>query len=210
MNAARRAKPVIGVVGGIGAGKSTVAGALVEMGCERVDADAIGHELLACPEVRRLLRDRWGQGVFSPDGSVDRSALGRLVFADAASLAELNRIMHPRMRAEMEEQIRLAQGRREVPAVVLDAAVLFEAGWDELCSAMVFVRAPLETRLDRVQRARGWDRTTLSEREKLQISLDSKARKCDYTVENSSSISHLHAEVRRLLARMLHGTDQPR
>ena len=210
MGDASKTKPVIGIVGGIGAGKSTAASAFAELGCVRIDADAVGHELLGRPEVRRLLRDRWGRDIFAADGAVDRAALGRIVFADAAELAALDRIMHPRMRAELEQRIGWAARRADVPAIVLDAAVLFEAAWDDLCSAVVFVRAPRAQRARRVRQDRGWVSRTLREREKLQFSLDSKARKCDYTIENNRSIPHVHAEVREIFDRILHGTDQPK
>jgi len=111
--------------------------------------------------------------------------------------------MHPRIRSELEAGIRRAVDRADAPAVVLDAAVLFEAGWDDLCTAVVFVRVGREDRARRVLADRGWDRPTWESREMMQNSLDSKAEKCDYTIENSSSVSHLHAAVRHLFDRIV-------
>ena len=84
MNARDSDKPVIGLVGGFGAGKSTAAAEFVALGCELIDGDAIGYELLGDREVTQQLRDRWGKKIFRPDGSVDRKALGDIVFENTA------------------------------------------------------------------------------------------------------------------------------
>jgi len=200
--------PVIGLVGGIGAGKSTAAAAFAMQGCTLLDADRIGHGLLQRDDVREDIRRRWGDDVFTPDGDVDRSALGEIVFADADELAALNAIMHPRIRSELSAGIDQAR-RSGADAVVLDAAVLFEAGWDDLCTTVVFVSAGDEQRAQRVHGGRGWDRPTWESRERRQKSLDFKARKCQYILDNSSSVSHLRAEVRKLFDRIVHAVDQP-
>ena len=202
-------KPVIGIVGGIGAGKSTVAAELVKLGCARIDADAIGHALLADPAVQRQIRRRWGEGVFDPQGRVDRRALGETVFADAAQLQALGAILHPRMRRRMEQQIARAQADPRVAAVVVDAAVLFEAGWDDLCTHRVFVRAPRAQRARRVRAQRGWDAPAWRRREKMQISLDKKAAKSDYIINNSSSLSCLHEQVRSIFY-LIYAADRTR
>jgi len=202
-------KPVIGLVGGVGAGKSTAAAELVRLGCALVDADAIGHELLRRKVVKRELRRRWGAGVFSPDGEVSRKALAAAVFGSPDDLKALNRIMHPRMRREMERRIAKARRDPNVPAVVIDAAVLLEAGWDDLCSHVVFVRAPACVRARRVHASRGWDRKTWRSRENSQISLDRKAKRCYLAVVNSSSVSHLRRQVRTLFCRIVHAAECP-
>lgn len=189
-------KPVIGIVGGIGSGKSTVAGELVKLGCLLVDADRIGHQLLDDPQVRDQLRRRWGDEIFDSSGCVDRKVLGKIVFADAKELSALNAILHPLIRLEMERLITEAQLRKDVAAVVLDAAILFEAGWENLCHHLVFVKSSASQRLIRVRDQRGWDEATWSGRENSQNSLDKKALMCDYTIDNSSSVSHLAAQTR--------------
>ena len=200
--------PVIGLVGGIGAGKSTAAATFALLGCTLLDADRIGHELLQCDDVRDDIRRRWGPDVFTPDAGVDRAALGEKVFADADELAALNAIMHPRIRSALVAGIDAAR-RGGADAIVLDAAVLFEAAWDDLCTTVVFVSAGDEQRVQRVHKGRGWDRPTWESRERRQKSLDFKAGKCQYTLDNSSSVSHLRAEVRQLLDRIVHAVDQP-
>ncbi len=195
--------PVIGVVGGVGSGKSTVAGQFAALGCAVIDGDAIGHELLTREDVRQDIRRRWGDAVFTDAGEVDRRALAKIVFADETQLSALNRILHPRIRRRMVEQIKSFQGE-DIPGIVLDAAVLFEAGWNDLCSKTIFVDTPLKERLLRLRRTRGWDRQIVQGRESSQISLDKKAKRCCYIISNHSNVSHLHEQVRRFLHQVIH------
>jgi len=200
-------KPVIGLVGGIGAGKSTVAGELARLGCALVDADAIGHELLSDPQVAGALRQRWGEAIFCDDGGVDRASLGKIAFGDPAELSALNSILHPAIGEKMAESIRRGLADASVPGVVVDAAVLFEAGWNDMCTHVVFVDAPDELRFDRAHRDRGWNKKMWTRREKSQISLDKKRRLCDYSIGNSSSVSYLREQVRELYLRFIHVMD---
>ena len=197
-------KPVIGLVGGIGAGKSTVAAELALLGCAVIDGDEIGHELLIDDSVKRQIRQRWGDDVFGADGEVNRPALGRIVFADADELAGLNAILHPRIRQEMKRRIGEARSQRDIEAVVLDAAVLIEAGWQDLCSDVVFVDAPRAARLDRVRMQRNWDDAELSARENLQIALDKKRAMSDHILSNLASDPSFAQDVRELLSRITH------
>ncbi len=202
-------KPVIGIVGGIGAGKSMVAREFGSLGCDVIDADAIGHDLLADSQVQCKLRERWGDGIFAPDGSVDRSALGAIVFAEASELSALNAILHPQIRLRMEAQIAESADRDDVYAVVLDAAVLFEAGWNELCSHIVFVDSSADHRFARVCDQRGWDEETWLARENSQLSLDIKAQMCDYNIGNSSSVSRPVEQIRRIFDLIVSASDNP-
>ena len=193
-----KVKPVIGIVGGVGAGKSTVAAELERLGCERIDADAIGHELLAQDDVKRELRRRWGEDIFSPDGSVNRRALAERVFSRSSELEALNSIMHGRIRRRMQRRIAATRQNPGIPAVVIDAALLIEAGWDDLCTDLIFVDSPEAQRQRNVASARGWDQATWKAREESQICLDKKASRCDYRVDNSSSVFYLHEQIRRI------------
>ncbi len=198
-------KLVVGIVGGIGAGKSEVASLFAAQGYALIDADRLGHELLTTPVVIDAIVDRWGQDVLDGEGKVDRHRLGRIVFADPAEMAALNRIMHPRMAGEMQQRIEtLADAYR---GVVVDAAVLFEAGWNALCDCVVFVDSTFEERLARVSAGRGWDGEELRRRESHQIPLDKKQRLCDYILGNHTSASRLESEVRQLIARIEQASD---
>jgi len=208
MKTPRSDKPVIGIVGGIGAGKSTVAAEFGRLGCAVIDADAIGHGLLERDDVRGALRDRWGEAIFDGSGRVRREALAEAVFAGRGELDYLNRLLHPRIRAEMEAEIERIRRQPDVAAVVIDAAVLFEAAWDDLCTDLVFVEAPDETRAQRVLEQRGWNKAVWQEREKSQLPLDRKAARCLYHICSSSGVSHLRDRVCDLLHRIVKPADR--
>src|SRR4051812_48219771 len=185
--------PVIGLIGGIGAGKSRVAELLKGRGACVIDADAVGHEVLEVPEVRDLVVARFGTRVVRPAprpgeerGRVDRRLLGSIVFADPEALRDLERIVHPRMCLEFERRIARESARGAVPLIVLDAAILMETGWDRVCDLVVFVDAPLPVRLDRVSRARGWTGEDLRSREAAQWPVDRKRDDADLVLRNES------------------------
>jgi len=206
----RHSKPVIGVVGGIGSGKSLAASIFVELGCALIDADAIGHALLEQPDIKDALRRLWGGDVFDTEGHADRAAVGRIVFDDPKALAALNGLLHPKMRQRMKEQIADAMVDPAVAGVVIDAAVLFEAGWNDLCDCVVYIEAPVPLRLERVAAARGWDKSEVARRERLQINLDKKRQMCDYIISNHASNSHLSEAIRLLFQRIVSTYDSGR
>ncbi len=187
--------PVIGLVGGVGSGKSEAARMLGEKGCLVLDADRIGHRVLSRGSARRAVAEEFGGEILAEDGRVDRKKLGRLVFGDPEKLERLGRIMWPRIRRSLRRGI--LRGRRDasVPAVVLDAAVLLEAGWDSLCTDLVFVDARPGSRRRRATSRSGWSREDWQRRENSQIALDRKASACSYRIGNDSDIPHLREQV---------------
>ena len=196
-------QPVIGLIGGIGSGKSLVAQMLAELGCAVVDADKVGHELLADPRIIEQLTERFGKDILDAAGAVDRVALGEKAFADEASLTALNSIIHKPLRKELERRIALLLAQQPAP-VVLDAALLLETDWHELCDVLVFVESDLAGRLSRVASQRGWTSQQLERRENLQKPLDMKRAKSDHILVNNSSVSHLRQQVRLLHQRLMH------
>ena len=118
---------VVGLTGGIGSGKTTVAALLVERGAVLIDADEVAREVVEPGrQAHAKVVERFGDGVVAPDGSLDRSAIAAIVFDDAGSLAELNAIVHPEVRAEIAN--RLASLPEGGQVVVLDIPLLVEAG----------------------------------------------------------------------------------
>jgi len=198
-----RRKPVIGLLGGVGAGKSSVAAEFARLGCAVIDGDRIGQELLETDEVKVLVRRQWGGSVFDAAGRVDRKTLAAIVFNRLAELDVLNKMMQPRIRQRMERLVEQAQLAPEIPAAVMDAAIMLEAGWDDLCTHLVFVDAPAECRKARVE-SRGWDGRAWEEREKSQISLDAKRKHCYAVIDNSLTASCLAEQVRELFNQLVH------
>jgi dephospho-CoA kinase len=153
---------VIGIVGRMAAGKSTVARRLAERGAVVLDADALAHEVLDEPEVRGAVVARFGPDVLGADGRVRRAALARHVFgptlAQAAALADLEAIVHPRVRARLDArlaELRAAEAADGRPRVaVLDVPLLVQAGWAAACDLVVVVECPDAVRHERLA-ARG-------------------------------------------------------
>jgi dephospho-CoA kinase len=192
-------RPVIGLLGGVGSGKSLVAAQLAQLGCAVVDADGIGHQVLADPAVRQALVERFGADILDASGQIVRRALSRKTFANPENVAALDAIMAPHLWPQVTAAVEAAR-RSPVPAVVLDAALILEKGLDNLCQALVYIEAPPEVRQARAGKARGWDPSETARREAVQVSLKVKQDRADYTVDNSTSPEHTFEQVRTILS----------
>ncbi|MEM6332907.1 MAG: dephospho-CoA kinase [Planctomycetota bacterium] len=196
-------KPTIGILGGIGSGKSTVAAEFARQGGGVIDADAIVADIYADLAVVDELVAWWGDGVRAADGSADRKAIGRIVFGDAQARARLEALIHPRVHAERQ---RLRDSMSADPAVrfvVEDTPLLLEAGLADACDALVFVDTPLEVRQRRVRENRGWSADELARREAAQASLDIKRSAAQYSVQNDAGPDALAEQVRLVLSKVV-------
>jgi dephospho-CoA kinase len=188
----------VGLTGGIGSGKSTVAGMLRRLGAPVVDSDELAREVVAPGEPALAeIRAAFGPGVLRADGSLDRSALGRVVFSDPEARRRLEAITHPRVRALAEA--RVAELRRAgEPACVLDVPLLFETGqhaggrFDEIW----VVAASPETQVRRAVARGGLDEGEVRRRMAAQWPLDAKARLADRVIDNEGSLAQTEAQVR--------------
>ncbi|MHC5113757.1 MAG: dephospho-CoA kinase [Planctomycetota bacterium] len=191
-------RPVIGLTGGIGSGKSTVARMLADLGCVVSDSDRDGRAALLDPEIRRTLVSWWGESILDDDGDVDRGAVGRLVFADQEQRRRLESLTHPWI-----ERRRLATFDAAGPdtvAFVIDAPLLMEVGLDRACDAVIFVECETAIRVHRVTATRGWDREELARREDCQLPLDVKRDRADHVVQNDGDLDRLKDQVGTVLA----------
>jgi dephospho-CoA kinase len=211
---------VIGILGGIASGKSQVTRMLAELGCGVLDADRAGHEVLRQADVKQAIRDRWGDGVLDGLGGIDRQAVAKIVFGKTNSTeakpndtkrhlitdqqptdptAErrfLEQLTHGRIADLLRQQSEQFAAAGQAKAIVLDAALLLEAGWDALCDALVFVNAPREARLERAL-GRGWTEAEFDAREAAQESLQAKRQRADFEIDNSGDLQHLRDQVDR-------------
>ena len=195
--------PVIGVVGGIGSGKSAVANwVAAHANVSVIDADKLGHDALKSAIVKEALLHRFGPGIFGVDGFVNRSALAKHVCGDhpeqLAARHDLEQIVHPEIGRRISDEIDLATTNRRV-AVLLDAAVLLEAGWRQLCDLVVFVDTPDAIRLARVQQNRNWTEDELRRREASQWRLDRKRREADFIVTNDRDLEYAGSQLLEML-----------
>lgn len=195
----------MGLVGGVGSGKSTLARRTAERyGLVVVDADAAGHRALLDPAVKARVRQRFSDGVFGAEGQVDRSRLAKLVFGPSpehsAAKADLEAITHPVIRREFEQRIANAQASG-APAVLLDAAVLLEADWQDVCDAVVFVDAPESLRKARAA-TRGWSEAEWVRREASQLPLREKRLRADAAIDNSGALDAAADELAATIERL--------
>jgi dephospho-CoA kinase len=196
---------VIGLLGGVASGKSLVAKIFAEHGLGILDADRAGHEALRLPHIIAAARRRWGNGILSPDCQIDRGQLAKLVFRpNESGLQErkfLEHLTHPEIARLLTKE---ADGMAAagVKAVVLDAAVMAEAGWIDWCDKLVFVEVPRTIRLARAL-ARGWKEEGFIAREAAQESLDFKRRRADVVIDNSGSTEQTRAQIERCLPILL-------
>ncbi len=188
-------KPIIGILGGIGSGKSTVAAEFAKLGCKVIDADKIARELLLNKTaVKEKVVGLFGRTILDPAGKIDREKLAEVVFADADKLSSLNRIIHPLVLQHAQELIKQYDCQNQVKAIVLDMPLLVEVGWDKRCDKLIFVDCEQKLRLDRAKKL-GFDKNQVKIRENFQISLDNKANLADNTIENNSDFSVLAKQV---------------
>ena len=195
-------KPVIGLTGGIGSGKTSVGRILQDFGAGLIESDRLGHEELDAPEVVRTLREWWGDQVVGPDGRVDRSRVGAIAFADQAQRRRLEELLHPRIAARRKELKRGCEADEAIRMIVIDAPLLYEAGIEAECDLVVFVDADRAVRAGRLRVQRGWSEEELARRENMQKPLDMKRRRADHIVTNSSSLSALRGQVAHLVTRI--------
>lgn len=195
-----RRKPIIGIIGGIASGKSTVAAEFAKLGCAVVNADAIAHELLEEDRVRDQVCELFGQEVLQPSGQVDRGKLARIVFADGERLAALNQAIHPLVLERVEELIARHNSDADVKAIVLDVPLLVEVGWSNRCDRLIFVKCDRKRRDERLQQAGRMNGQDIDIRENFQISVDKKAELADNTIDNNSDFLTLVRQIQDIFS----------
>lgn len=187
---------IIGLTGGIGSGKSTVARMLAERGAVVIDADRVAHEVYAPgTEGFDLVVNRFGRDVVGSDGSIDRRMLGGRVFGDARALAELNAIIHPLVRKEVARRLlEAARDRPEVP-VIVEAALMTETGWTGGAGALWVVTAEPATAVRRLVRDRAMTDAEASLRIAAQATNEARRAHADVVIENDGTLEELERAV---------------
>jgi len=189
---------VIGLTGGIGSGKSTVAQFLAELGAIIIDADKMGHEALKPDsEVRQQVVAAFGRQIVNANGDIDRSRLGEIVFGNAEARERLNRIMHPPLydmvKARLEECRRQGAG-----VVVLEAPLLIEADWQSLADEVWVTVAPEATVLNRLQKRSGLSEPESLVRIRSQLPSEERLKHADVVIDTDCSPGELKNRVTRL------------
>ena len=186
----------IGVMGGIGSGKSTVTAMLAELGAPVIDADKVGHAIYAPdgPAYPDMIA-AFGERILADDRTIDRKKLGPIVFADPAALKRLNAIVHPKMFTRMREMIKAMRTGGEHKPIVVEAAILIEANWQPLFNEIWLVMASRERVIERVERDRGLKPEQTEARIKAQLSDDERSKHATLVINNDGSLETLRAQV---------------
>ncbi|MDP3880513.1 MAG: dephospho-CoA kinase [Dehalococcoidales bacterium] len=200
---------VIGLTGGIGSGKSTVARFLAEMGAIILDADKLGHEVFKpdTPAWHEVVAT-FGTEVLSPGGEIDRQKLGGIVFNDPEALSRLNRIMHPRINDMAKARIEEYR-RQGADVVVLEAAILIEADWTSVVDEVWVTVAPEDRVLERVKEQRGLDETQIRARIRSQLTTEERIKHADVVIQNAGDLDEIKSRVREQWDRLHSGKINP-
>ncbi|MGO2052022.1 dephospho-CoA kinase [Glutamicibacter sp. 287] len=191
----------VGLTGGVASGKSAVAARLVELGAVLIDADKLAREVVApgTPGLEAIL-EAFGDAVFAADGTLDRAALGALVFGDEAQRRKLNAIVHPLVRARAQE-LRAAAGQQAI--VVEDIPLLAESGQAQDFDTVIVVQAPRAERIRRMVEDRGWSEAEAESRMAAQASDAQRAAIADHLLHNEGTLEELNARVTELFEKEL-------
>lgn len=193
----------IGLTGGIGSGKSTVAKILEELGAAVIHADVVGHEVyLPHTEGWRRVTEAFGSGVLTPEQTIDRQKLGAIVFGDLAARERLNAIVHPLIFAEVQRRIRALRAAGASQPIVVEAAVLIEANWLPLVDEVWLVVSNTEAVVQRLGSQRGLSPEEVARRLDAQLSDAQRRQVAHVVIDNTGSIEALTTQVTSLWQRV--------
>lgn len=189
---------VVGLTGSIGTGKSEATRILQELGAGIINADQVGHEAYTPhTESWNEVVDAFGRDILQPNGEIDRSKLGAIVFADSSQMTKLNGIMHPRMAGMVAEKIE--QMRSDgIQVAVVEAALLFEAGWEILVDEVWTTDSPLESVFQRLMSRNGLNEEEVRKRLASQMDVQERLNRSDVVIDNSGGVAALETTVRSL------------
>ncbi len=197
---------IIGLTGNIGTGKSTVAWMFQERGIPILDADEIAHDVIA-PKTRawKAIFERYGKTVLLADEIIDRKALAQVVFQDPDERRFIESVIHPHVREEIEHRVAKV-AKAELPLVIVEVPLLYEAGWKEMFDAIIVVRCDEEEEIRRCKEKFGFDREETLLRLGAQLPLERKVESADAVIDNDGELSETKVQVERLFREMEKGT----
>jgi len=188
---------VVGLTGGIASGKSTAAKLLGELGAQVIDADVLGHEAYnPGTSAFRAVVQAFGEDIVAEDGSINRRALGGKVFGNDVALKRLTDIVWPEIRRLAELEIHKIRGENPTAVIVLEAAVLFEAGWEDIADEIWVVVVEPEIAIERAMQRDGADRSAIEARINSQLSNEERTAKAHLIIDNSEDEEALVSRVK--------------
>ena len=189
---------LIGLTGSIGTGKSAAAGYLEALGASLISADQVGHEAYTPnTEAWEQVVATFGDKILREDKEIDRSKLGALVFSDPSKLEQLNKIMHPRMARMVADKIEVLRSQG-VGVVVVEAALLFEAGWDSLVEEVWVTDSPEQIVIERLKQRNGLSEEEARKRISSQMDRAGRLERADCVIDNSGDMAGLESAIKEL------------
>lgn len=194
---------LIGLTGGIASGKSLVAEELKRLGAHLIDADEIAREVVnpGLPAYKEIVKE-FGEGILNPDKTINRKALGNIVFSNPKLRNRLEQITHPRILGEMDKRILAIQNKDPKAIIVIDAALLIEAGLHKKMDKMVVVYADEKTQIERLIKRDGLTADEAKNRISSQMPLQEKRRFADFVIENMEGKDKIKTEVKKIFKQL--------
>ncbi len=193
----------MGLAGGVGSGKSSVARILGELGAGVISSDQLSHEEINATDVKKQLASWWGPSVIGGDGLVDRKRVASIVFGDPSQRQRLESLLHPRIAVRRTDLMSTMDREPRFRMIVIDSPLLYETDLDLLCDVVIFVEATPVIRRERSEKLRQWPAEELARREKSQQPLDMKRARADYICENNSSLADLRKQVEKIYRQII-------
>jgi dephospho-CoA kinase len=190
---------VIGVTGGIGSGQSTVCKIFASLDCKVIDVDKKAKGIIDKDKtLQRELKQAFGEEIFFQDGKLNRRLLANIAFTDESKTILLNNLVHPRMVAEVVEEMEQARFSQRYPLIVIDAALIYEISIEQIFDAIIVVFSDQKQRVDRVMKRDGLKRDEIITRIRRQIPLEDKREWADFVIDNNGSLQDLQQQCQKI------------
>lgn len=201
-------KPLIGITGIIGSGKTTVAKLLGEFGGSVFDADVAAKKAAQKPEVLLQIREKFSENLLTANGELNRSKMAELVFQNSDQLIKLNQIIHPHVREQMWEFVSRNHKDPACTMIIIDAPLIYETDLYKHLDQIIVVTADQEACINRVKKRNNLTREQILTRMAAQIPLSEKIKKADFQINNDQNLSDLIPRLKKIYQNIV--TNQPR
>jgi dephospho-CoA kinase len=199
----KRKKPLVGVTGIIGSGKSTVAKQFEKLENIVFNSDESAREITRESETLQEIQQQYGVAILNSSGQLDREKMAQLVFQNPAQLKKLNQIIHPRVREKMWEFVEKGQNNSSVNLILVDSPLIYETDLHRYLDFIIVVAAPEETCIERVKKRNNLSRVKIMERISQQIPLEEKIKKADFVIYNEKKVTDLTEQVENIYQNIL-------
>ncbi len=203
----KKNKPIIGITGGIGSGKSLVASFFSELGCAVIKADELAHEILEESETKQFLLKYLGNNIIKPNNTLDRKKIADIIFEDIEKKKLVESYIHPRVIERQNHLIQQYQSEDRYKAIVLDVPLLIESSLKHICNLVIFIESDFKLRCQRVRKSRGWTEEEISRREKFLFPNYLKRSIADVILYNNSTIDNCKRQVEKIFSRFISSAD---